>query len=261
MSNDSSSSEPTAKKGLFWNPWFAVAVVIGSYVFSLFASYVLLGLFLSIYASVNHLTSQQATDWAQNSVWLQFVAMVISYAFLLGPLFLLFRRYKINVRELGITKPKLEDPLYALAALPVYYITFMVVAAAVKALLPSFNLDQQQQIGFDSAHGFVSLTLTFISLAIIPPIVEEIVMRGYLYTVLRANMRKILAAVITSIIFATGHLEFGNGGPLVWVAALFTLVLSFILIYLRERTGRLAPAVCLHALINGISFFSLFIHR
>jgi membrane protease YdiL (CAAX protease family) len=103
------------------------------------------------------------------------------------------------------------------------------------------------------------LTLTFISLVILPPLVEETLMRGYLYGSLRKNMSKIGAALVTSIIFASAHLEFGSGAPLLWIAALDTFVLSLFLVYLREKTGSLWAGMLVHALKNGIAFASLFI--
>ena len=72
-------------------------------------------------------------------------------------------------------------------------------------------------------------------------------------------MPKIVAALITSIIFATAHLEFGEGAPLLWVAAIDTFVLSLALVYVRERTGRLWGSMGVHALKNTVAFVSIYI--
>ncbi len=94
-----------------------------------------------------------------------------------------FRRWlHLHHRDIGLTRPKLRDPVYALLALPAYYIVYLIVIAVVTALVPDFNAGQQQQLGFNQAHGSGQLLLVFLSLVVIPPLVEEIVVRGYLYS-------------------------------------------------------------------------------
>ncbi len=76
---------------------------------------------------------------------------------------------------------------------------------------------------------------------------------------MKRSLPKLAAIVLASAVFAAGHLEFGNGGPLVWVAAVFTFVLALVLTVLREMTGRIWAGIFLHALVNGVSFFFLFV--
>jgi membrane protease YdiL (CAAX protease family) len=94
---------------------------------------------------------------------------------------------------------------------------------------------------------------------VLPPIVEETVFRGFIFTGLRGKLKFVWAAVLTSLLFATAHLEFGSGKPLLWVAGLDTFTLSLALCYLREKTGSLWPGILLHALKNGVAFLSLFV--
>jgi membrane protease YdiL (CAAX protease family) len=119
-------------------------------------------------------------------------------------------------------------------------------------------VEQSQELGFNPV-GTVELILTFISLVILPPLVEELLMRGYLYTSLKKKLSKIAAALVTSVIFAAAHLQFGSGAPLLWVAAIDTFVLSLFLVSLREKTGGLWASMTLHATKNLIAFMSLFI--
>lgn len=189
----------------------------------------------------------------------QFIYFLLTYTFFVGVIVWLFSRWGFTRKDIGWTKPKWSDPLYAILTLPFYYIIYGVIVNAVSALFPSFNAEQSQSIGFAQAHSTFDLVLVFLSLAVIPPIAEEIITRGYLYAGLKRSWPKWLAVIGTSLVFAVGHLEFGSGGPLVWVAAVFTLVLSFMLIWLREVTGRLWAPIFLHALVNGTSFLFLFI--
>ncbi len=108
-------------------------------------------------------------------------------------------------------------------------------------------------------HGSGPLILTFISLVILPPLAEEIMVRGFLYSSLKKAMPVAWAVIATSAIFAAAHLpEGGAAGPL-YIAALDTFVLSLVLIYLREKTGSLWSSITLHMIKNGVAFVALFI--
>src|SRR5262249_37045858 len=107
-------------------------------------------------------------------------------------------------------------------------------------------------------HGS-ALWLVFISLVILPPITEEIMIRGFLFTGLRSKLSLIKAGLITSVLFAIPHLQPGSGQPLLWMAGVDTFILSLILVYLREKTGSLAASIGVHAIKNFVAFLALFV--
>lgn len=74
----------------------------------------------------------------------------------------------------------------------------------------------------------------------------------------KKGLRVLPAAIVTSLIFAVGHLAESSQGPL-YVAAIDTFVLSLVLIYLREKTGRLWASIGLHAIKNAIAFVTVFV--
>jgi membrane protease YdiL (CAAX protease family) len=128
----------------------------------------------------------------------------------------------------------------------------------VTKFAPHLNVSEKQQLGFNNVHGAGDIILTFISLVILPPIAEEIIFRGLIYTNLRKKMTMWVAAVVTSLLFAAGHLpEGGSAGPL-YIAAIDTFSLSLVLVYLREKTGGLYASMTLHGLKNLIAFIALF---
>src|SRR5690606_18538260 len=124
---------------------------------------------------------------------------------------------------------------------------------------PSIDFEQNQQIGFETAKTAAQLALVFVSLVVIPPIVEEILFRGFLYKGLRTKWPKWLSTLVVSVLFAIAHLQFGSGAPLLWVAAIDTFALSLVLVYLREKTNGLSAPILLHAFKNAIAFTLLFI--
>jgi membrane protease YdiL (CAAX protease family) len=208
---------------------------------------------------LNHWTPTHATNWLNNSVAAQFVYILLAESFTVGSIYLFLKHYSLKLKDLGLKKPRWADPLYALAAAPVYFVLYLLSVGAISHFVPSLNVNEQQQIGFNSVHGAPQLIMTFISLVILPPLAEEIMVRGFIYSSLRKAMRLVPAALLTSLLFASAHLpEGGAAGPL-YIAAIDTFVLSLVLIYLREKTGSLWPCICLHALKNGIAFVALFV--
>lgn len=238
-----------------WHPLLAIGLVVAIY----FISQLVGGLLVSLYPALHHWSTQHANDWLNNSVSAQFVYIVVAEGLTLSALWFFVRRYKFDIRRFGLVRPQKVDVVYTLAGFGFYFIAYAALLAAVSALIPSLNLNQQQQIGFQDAHSVAQLTMAAISLVVLPPLAEEILMRGFLYTSLRGYMSKLVAALITSVIFASGHLQWGDGAPLLWVAAIDTFVLSMVLVSLREKTGRLWAGVGLHALKNGVAFMVLFI--
>jgi membrane protease YdiL (CAAX protease family) len=238
-----------------WNPWFAVVFIVVVY----YVAQILASSIISIYPLVKHWSQIQANDWLQNSVWGNFFYILLAETFTLGAIYGFLRHRKVSLRAIGIRKPKLSDPLWGLSMLPLYYVSYLAAVGVAHRLIPALNVNQSQQIGFNSVAGFGGLFLTFISLVILPPLTEEIMVRGFLYGSLKKGLPQIGAALVTSVIFASAHLQAGSGQPLLWIAAIDTFILSLFLIYLREKTDGLWASMTLHALKNTIAFVSLFI--
>ena len=262
MSKDSSEKQeheiarvaPTGQK-IPWSPILAVVAVVAIY----FISQLIGGILISIYPAVRHWSTTQANTWINNSVPAQFVYVVIAEGLTILAVWQFLKHYRVRFSTIGVKRFKAEDVLYAIAGFGVYFIAYAILLQVITRLVPALNVNQQQQIGFQNASGIGQLILTAMSLVILPPIAEEILMRGFLYTSLRKSIPKVAAALVTSVIFASAHLEFGQGAPLLWVAAIDTFVLSLVLVYLREKTGRLWASMGLHALKNAVAFMSIFI--
>jgi membrane protease YdiL (CAAX protease family) len=155
--------------------------------------------------------------------------------------------------------PILSDAAYGLAAVPIYMGLYLLTVAVISYVVPGLDIQQEQQLGFNGTYAGFELVLVFLSLVILPPLVEEILIRGFLYSSLKKALPILSAAVTTSLIFAIAHLpEGGEVGPL-YIAAIDTFVLSLVLIYLREKTGGLWASMTLHGLKNGFAFVLLFI--
>jgi membrane protease YdiL (CAAX protease family) len=254
----STLESPTTRARLTWLPRLAVGtIMLVALIF--FGSQFVGSLVVLIYPTLRHWTDVQASDWLQASIIAQFVFVLAAEAFTMGAIYLYLRKQRARLSSIGWLRPRWRDVGYAAIIAIAYFAVYITATALISQLIPSLNVSQKQQIGFNNVHGSVSLLLAFISLVILPPLAEEIMFRGFLYSNLKKAMPKLAAVLLTSAIFAGAHLpEGGAAGPL-YIAAIDTFILSLFLIYLREKTGSLWASITLHAIKNGVAFVALFL--
>lgn len=242
-------------KGINWSPMESVGVTLFLYFFG----QLLGGLLVYTPLMVAGWSEQRITSWISDNTVGQFITVLLIEAISIGLLLVFLRRRESSLAAIGLKgRPRWSDGGRALLGYVSYFAMYLLVLWAAKALVPSLNLEQKQEIGFDAVTNW-QLPLVFISLVVLPPLVEEILMRGFLYAGLKQKLPRLAAVLITSALFAIAHLQAGSSAPLLWVAAIDTFVLSLVLIYLRDKTGRLWAPIFLHALKNGIAFAALFI--
>jgi membrane protease YdiL (CAAX protease family) len=240
-----------------WSPWLAVLLIIVIYLLSQIVGSIFVYI-ISLVPYILHGT-RNANNWLQYSVSAQFLYVLFAESFTVGSIYLFVKHYKLNLGSIGLHRPRWRDPLFGLLIIPVYLAVYIVMVDSVTKVVHGFNANQHQQIGFNSVHGPAQLIMTGISLCILAPIAEEIMFRGFLYTSLKKNMPLVVAAILTSLLFASAHLpEGGAAGPF-WIGALDTFILSLFLIFLREKTKNLWASMTLHAFKNGIAFYVLYL--
>lgn len=249
-------SQNKEDKLAFWKPVPTVLLTVSVFL----TSQVIGGLLILMIPAIFGMDTARSEAWL-NTVGAKFGLIILIELFVLVMLHYLLKRKKRNFKYLGLKLPKITDFIYALLALGVYFLSFVVITVAVKAVVPGVNLEQEQQIGFDTAQQGISLVLVFLSLVVAAPFVEEVLARGFLYTGLKNGLPKWVAVIITSVLFAAAHLQFGSGAELLWIAAIDTFILSLVLIYLREITGGLGAPIMLHMMKNGIAFTLLFVFQ
>ncbi len=99
--------------------------------------------------------------------------------------------------------------------------------------------------------------LAVISIAIIAPIVEEIVFRGFIYGGLRPRLGVTLSVLISAAVFALAHTLSVGGSILLLGPSLFIAGLALALVY--ERSRSLVPGMVLHACFNLIAVVAIFV--
>lgn len=221
-----------------------------------FSSQIFAGVVLGSILAVAYNTNDPGA-LIESNMWFHFAYVAVIEAVTIGIIYWLLKIRKLNLGSIGINKPKLKYIGYALGGYVIYFVLFFAVLLATKALIPGLDLEKKQELGVDMATQGRQLLPVFMSLIILAPITEEIVMRGFLFGGLRTRLRFLPAAIITSILFGLAHITQASEG-LLWAAAIDTCILSMILCYLRETTGSLWAPILVHMMKNSLAFVFLF---
>ena len=102
------------------------------------------------------------------------------------------------------------------------------------------------------------LILVYFTLAVLAPVAEETLFRGYLFGKIRRYFSVVPTVFITAFIFSVMHLGVGFLTDLQWNVALATFVLGITLGWLRAATDNLWASIVLHMLQNTVAFLLLF---
>lgn len=137
---------------------------------------------------------------------------------------------------------------------PVGYVVSILLATGLTALFkffPWFNAAETQDLGYSPYIMGFDRGLAFVMLAIIAPIAEEIIFRGWLYGKLRIKIPKWVAILITSFLFGLIHLQ--------WNVGVTVFCMSVVTCTLREVTGTIYAGMLVHMLSNGVAFFLVYV--
>lgn len=243
-------------RGVPWNPLTGLLVVIGIYGVSQIIASIIVG----VYGTSIGIATDSLEAWLTSSTAAQFAYYCIVGSLSVGAVLLFVSRYgRAGRRSIGLRKPRWSDLGWALIGAPAYILLYLAAVLVIKLFVPGLDVEQEQELGFENVIGTAALAMTFVSLVVIPPLSEEIMVRGLMYSSLKKAMPVVFAAVLTSFLFASAHLPGGGASGPLYIAAIDTFALSLVLIYLRDKTDALWAPITLHALKNGLAFTILFI--
>lgn len=218
-------------------------------VFCYFSAQILVSVVLQLVSFDVQNSGTLATSIISASVYVVTLAM-----FALGPWIIRDRITLPNkVAELvGLSrKVNWGDLKNAIGTFVIYLVVLLGVMSIFTFLFPELSAEEQN-LGFDKINNSSwQLILIFISLVVVPPIFEEVIMRGVLFGRLRAKISFWPTAIIVSTIFAIAHGQIN--------VAVDTFVLSMFLCNLREKTGTIWAPIIVHALKNLLGFILVFI--
>jgi uncharacterized protein len=187
----------------------------------------------------------------EGSVPVNFVFYTISRVGALLLLLNFLRRRSVSLRSIGFRSFNYKTS--AKVILLSVFIFFVLVALAffvVHLIYPEANLDQEQDIFFRYATDRHELLLAFISVALIAPVAEETIFRGFMLPVLKKRFGIVLAILITSLLFGLIHVQLN--------IVVMTFVLGLLLGWIVYKTSSIWPAILFHSLKNSVAFLLIF---
>ena len=168
------------------------------------------------------------------------VQLATALGFLLVPLAIAARWGAASVgqalKRLGVRSFRPGALKWMLAAIGAY----LVLAALYAGI---FGVPEQEDI----AEGFGALPVQILLIVVAAPVSEEVCFRGMLFGGLRRRYPRIVAALLSALIFGGLH-------ALTGLSAVPPLIaFGFILCLLYEKTGSIVPGVLLHMLNNSVA--------
>lgn len=161
----------------------------------------------------------------------------------------------VEFDKLGYTDwPRWRDIGLAISGVILAMLLRVGLVMLVQSLFPSFDASQQQELGFSFSlqNSRLELITVFILLAVLVPVIEETVFRGYLFGKVRSHSGFLVTALVVSLLFGLAH--FTGGG---WVSVVVTFSLAIVMCLTREVSGSIYPSILMHMINNSIAFVAL----
>jgi membrane protease YdiL (CAAX protease family) len=237
------------ESSFFTHPLYIVISTIAIFFISQVLAYICAALIVAIIHP-----GAKTDDLIENSAPAQFIYILLAEGSAVWYVMLMLKWRGAGLAQIGLgRRPAVKDVIKGLLGFAAFFALLAVVNIGLSSIFPELN-KEKQDVGFNALNSSLDYLLALFSLVILPPIGEEILVRGYLYSGLRVRLSYVKAMLITSLMFGLAHLQLGNGTAVVWAAGIDTFVLSMVLVHLREKTGALYAGMLVHALNNLIAF-------
>lgn len=159
------------------------------------------------------------------------------------------RRHNQSWRDLGLRTFNILKALGIFVLIAISFIGLVWLAyEAAQALIPGFNPDEAQTNEFTSPKPGLEL-YSILALVVLPPIIEEIVFRGFIFPAFATRFGIVAGALLSSLLFGFAHLQLN--------VAIYTFIVGLLLCVLYRYTGSIIPGIAVHMINNYIAYTAL----
>lgn len=159
------------------------------------------------------------------------------------------RKYRVSWRALGLRR---FPWIRGLAFMALGLLTILAINLGWAWVMERFELEGQPDLVPLFGEGLGGFLVAFIAAAIVAPVAEELLFRGFLYRGLRDRWGIIAGAVVSSVLFALFHLVPGV------IPAIILMGLVFAALY--ELTDSVWPPILLHGVYNGLAIVMAYLN-
>ena len=206
-------------------------------------------LLLQYFAGISPIIQNFLQDLSSEGVVASFVLVMINAIAALGMIGFYLKKHRRGLASLGLRN---FNWLRAAGWIGFGLIAFRIIVAfaylVADKLITSFNPMQEQSNEFTQAANQY-YWVSFAALVIIPPLIEELVFRGYLFPALAKRWGVVVGAVLSSLLFGLAHFQLN--------VTIYTLILGVLLCIMYYRLGSLWPSIIFHAINNYLAFVVL----
>jgi membrane protease YdiL (CAAX protease family) len=157
-----------------------------------------------------------------------------------------------GLRALGLTKGKGGYAIFKATALSFGLMAITSSGLLHLAILTGWGITSP--IGIRAGIASASIGFRLVSVAVMTPLEEEFLVRGYLLpALLRSSIGPLAAAVITSFLWSASHV----GAP--WYSLISAFVAGLLLSYARLSSDSLWPCIVTHGLYNATPIVAMIV--
>ncbi|HSH31755.1 MAG TPA: type II CAAX endopeptidase family protein [Candidatus Saccharimonadales bacterium] len=205
---------------------------------------------LSELAPVLPPVAQLLRAFEAGSLQASFVLVIINAISAFGLVLYYLKRYRSGLSDLGLRRFSLtRAAAYILGTVAAFMVLVPLAFVIISQLFPNFNPDQAQMNEFTQATTPAARRLSFIALVLLPPLVEELVFRGFIFPAFATRWGTTWGAISSSLLFGLAHLQFN--------VSVYTVVLGLLLCFMYAKLGSIWPGVAFHMLNNYLAFVAL----
>lgn len=194
-----------------------------------------------------------------------FNAIVIVQLLLCFSFYLYLLRPQLRPLVFGTTTSPIREISIGVVSWFIAYPWVFTASQGMEALVNVFSPGPPiEQEAIQNLRGVLNepfvLIITLVLVAIVVPVIEEIIFRGFLQQWLKKVMHPWWAILVTTCAFAFAHFSTAQGlSNLPIISALF--ILSIFLGFLRERQNCLLAPIALHAMVNTVTLTILLLQE
>ncbi len=191
------------------------------------------------------MTAGMDEEALQKAIFDKTMEMTLGAALVSFPVFLLFYGSDQKKKELYLKKEKASWPWILLAGVIGVFtcVTFNLAISILANFMPEAWLKHFSQVaeGLNTGGALIQM----VAVAIVGPIIEELVFRGLVYQRLKELGNKQMAAFVSAFLFGVFH---GN-----IIQGIYAFVLGLFLAVIYERTNTILAPMAFHIFANGSS--------
>jgi uncharacterized protein len=110
---------------------------------------------------------------------------------------------------------------------------------------------QLEMFAWVRALPYVQFLVVLLLGSVLAPLAEEVFFRGFVYQTYKRRYSPLVAALLSSVLFASLHVNLQAFMPI--------LLMGLLLAWLYQRTGSLLPGTLAHGLNNGVVFTAFYL--